>query len=239
MPYRRCRRCEDLWQLVTDGRRLAGPVPEWRVSSVDPGPIQTEPPQGALIDDVAGFDAAFIGISERMTAWTDRYQRMLLELTWHALESAAFVPERLRGVPVGVLAATPTADYRERAIQPEDVDSSCSCAWAAVRSRPPSSSSSARRCWRPPRSRYTAKRPYPGTGTWTAPPGCAPGGLTRRPCTARATSPCRPSPGGGSSSGSDLPTGCAGGHPSTAATGRSAGFSRLPVASAAWCRTLS
>ncbi|MFE9601376.1 beta-ketoacyl synthase N-terminal-like domain-containing protein [Streptomyces hokutonensis] len=181
-----------LWQLVTDGRRLVGPVPEGRVPGIDTGPIR--------------------------------------------------------------FAAAPRAEYRERMIQIEVVDGACSCEGTATRSRTSSSIGSARRRWRRPRQGCTVMGPRSGTGsgrirsegcpangtgTRTTHPGCAPGGLTRRPRTARAPSLCRPSPGGGSSSGSGLLTGCARDHPSPAATGRSAGFSRVPVVSAAWRRRLS
>ncbi|MFJ2609789.1 MULTISPECIES: beta-ketoacyl synthase N-terminal-like domain-containing protein [unclassified Streptomyces] len=109
---------EALWQVLRGGRRLIGPVPEERVPSADAGPLQA-----ALLDDVAGFDAAFFGISRRMASWMDPHQRILLELTWHALENAAIAPERLRGSPVAVFAAAPMADYRERMIQADVVDS--------------------------------------------------------------------------------------------------------------------
>ena len=112
-----------LWRLLRDERRLIAPVPERRVPSVDPGHIDAQPFRAALLDDPAGFDAAFFGVSRRMAAWMDPHQRMLLELTWHALENAAIAPERLRGTPVAVFAAAPMADYRERMIRADVVDS--------------------------------------------------------------------------------------------------------------------
>ncbi|MFE5028819.1 beta-ketoacyl synthase N-terminal-like domain-containing protein [Streptomyces sp. NPDC056656] len=112
-----------LWQVLRGEQRLIGPAPEQRVPSVDAGPVDVGPLQAALLDDVTGFDAAFFGVSRRMAAWMDPHQRMLLELTWHALENAAIAPERLRGEPVAVFAAAPMADYRERMIQADVVDS--------------------------------------------------------------------------------------------------------------------
>ncbi|MFG2525394.1 beta-ketoacyl synthase N-terminal-like domain-containing protein [Streptomyces sp. NPDC048527] len=112
-----------LWELLSGERRLIGPVPERRIPSVDAGPVDAGPLQAALLDDVTGFDAAFFGISRRMAAWMDPHQRVLLELTWHALENAAIAPEQLHGVPVAVFSAGPAADYRERMIQADVVDS--------------------------------------------------------------------------------------------------------------------
>jgi len=114
---------ESLWRLLRAERRLIGPVPEQRVPSVDTGPVDAGPMRAALLDDVSGFDAAFFGVSRRMAAWMDPHQRLLLELTWHALENAAIAPDRLRGEPVAVFAAAPMADYRERMIRADVVDS--------------------------------------------------------------------------------------------------------------------
>ncbi|MEU3520611.1 beta-ketoacyl synthase N-terminal-like domain-containing protein [Streptomyces sp. NPDC006654] len=112
-----------LWRALAGGQRLIAPVPEGRLPGVDPGLVDTQPLQAALLDDIAGFDAAFFGISRRMAAWMDPHQRMLLELTWHALESAAISSEEVRGLPVAVFAAAPMSDYRERMVQAEVVDS--------------------------------------------------------------------------------------------------------------------
>jgi hypothetical protein len=57
----------------------------------------------ALLDDIAGFDAAFFGISRRIAAWMDPHQRILLELTWHALENAAIDPSNCLGAPLARL----------------------------------------------------------------------------------------------------------------------------------------
>lgn len=102
---------------------MVRPVPAQRIPSVDPGRVNIDQLHAALLDDIAEFDAAFFGVSRRMAAWMDPHQRMLLELTWHALESAAIDPERLCGLPVAVFAAAPMSDYRERMVQASMVDS--------------------------------------------------------------------------------------------------------------------
>nr|WP_240807311.1 type I polyketide synthase [Polyangium spumosum] len=66
-----------------------------------------------LLDDVAGFDATFFGISPREAETLDPQQRMLLEVTWGALEDASVHPERLAGSRTGVFVGMCGADYHE------------------------------------------------------------------------------------------------------------------------------
>ena len=114
---------DELWQLLTTGKRMIRPVSSDRLPSVQPGAVAVAVPHAALMDDIDGFDAAFFGISRRMASWMDPHQRMLLELTRHALDSAALDSDRLRGMPIGVFAAAPMSDYRERMVQAGTVDS--------------------------------------------------------------------------------------------------------------------
>lgn len=78
--------------------------------------------RAALLEDAAAFDAGFFRISRRMAAWMDPHQRVLLELTWHALEDAAIAPHTLRGTDVAVFAAAGMSDYRERMVAAGQVD---------------------------------------------------------------------------------------------------------------------
>ncbi|MTD15353.1 SDR family oxidoreductase [Nakamurella sp. YIM 132087] len=66
-----------------DELRAAG-VPEAEFTA--PGYVPARP----VLDDVAGFDAAFFGLSPRMAALTDPQQRIFLEVCWEALESAGY-----------------------------------------------------------------------------------------------------------------------------------------------------
>ncbi|WP_424216144.1 polyketide synthase (plasmid) [Streptomyces sp. BI20] len=114
---------DGLWRVLASERREIGPVPEGRVPGVDSGPVRAGPFHAALLADPSGFDAEFFGISRRIAAWMDPHQRLLLELTWHALEDAALAPEDLAGLDVGVFAAAPMADFRERMVEARLVDS--------------------------------------------------------------------------------------------------------------------
>ena len=102
------------WRLQLAGERRIAPVPPGRWAGLDTGQIRVAQPHAALIEGIDRFDAAFFGISRRLAAWTDPQQRMLLELAWHALESAGIDPDGLRGAPVAMFAAACMTDYRER-----------------------------------------------------------------------------------------------------------------------------
>lgn len=65
----------------------------------------------AMIDGIDRFDAEFFGISRREAESIDPQHRILLEVTWHALENAGVPPERLVGERVGVFTGLAGAEY--------------------------------------------------------------------------------------------------------------------------------
>ncbi|HXR70589.1 SDR family NAD(P)-dependent oxidoreductase [Actinocrinis sp.] len=67
-------------------------------------------PARAVLDDIAGFDAGFFGISPRMAALTDPQQRLFLEVCWEALEQAGYCRPEHRG-RVGVYGGTHISTY--------------------------------------------------------------------------------------------------------------------------------
>ena len=65
----------------------------------EPGvPGRTVSRWGAFLDDVAGFDPEFFGISEREATAIDPQHRLLLETSWEAVEHAGLDPGSLAGL---------------------------------------------------------------------------------------------------------------------------------------------
>ena len=100
---------EQLWELVEDGVDAVGPYPDdrgWdleRLYDPDPDHVGTVVArEGAFLDDIAGFDAGFFGISPREAQTMNPQQRIMLEITWEALEDARIDPASLRGSKTGV-----------------------------------------------------------------------------------------------------------------------------------------
>jgi acyl transferase domain-containing protein/SAM-dependent methyltransferase len=86
-----------------------------------PGKICTR--RGGFLDRVDLFDADFFGVSPREAASMDPQQRILMEVSWEALENAGHAPDRLSGARGGVYIGISNSDYgRALFAQPERLD---------------------------------------------------------------------------------------------------------------------
>ena len=110
---------ELFWDLLRKGRDAVTEIPStrWDVDAffdTDPdAPGKMYSRYGSFIGNVENFDALFFGISPREAILMDPQQRLMMEITWEALENAGLAPDRLAGSPTGVFLGMSTNDYSE------------------------------------------------------------------------------------------------------------------------------
>ncbi len=108
---------EAFWKLLHAGVDAVTEVPKhrWDIDqyfSPDPDAFgKTYTRWGAFIEDVDKFDAAFFGVSPREAVSMDPQQRVLLEVTWEALEHAGIAASSLAGSATAVYVGLSAHDY--------------------------------------------------------------------------------------------------------------------------------
>ncbi len=105
------------WQLLAAGGSGVTRIPagRWDVDAYfDPNPDapgKTYSQYGAFLDEIDRFDAAFFNVLPVEANSMDPQQRMLLEVSWEALEHAGLAGEGLKGSRTGVFAGVCGSDY--------------------------------------------------------------------------------------------------------------------------------
>jgi len=105
------------WTFLTEGRSDIREVPEERWEPYlrrDPrnaAVLKETTRWGTFLDDLAGFDAEFFGVSPREAELMDPQQRLALEVSWEALEHAGVPPRSLAGTDTAVLMGVNSDDY--------------------------------------------------------------------------------------------------------------------------------
>ena len=109
---------ERLWEALLRGDDLVTEVPpdRWDADEYydpEPGvPGRSVTKWGGFLDDVAGFDSEFFGISEREAIAIDPQHRLLLETSWEAMEHAGFTRETMADSLTGVFVGLTHGDYQ-------------------------------------------------------------------------------------------------------------------------------
>lgn len=107
----------DFWTFLLDGGSHVREVPAERWEPYlrrDPrnaAVLRETTPWGSFLDDLAGFDAEFFGVSPREAELMDPQQRLALEVSWEALEHAGVPPRSLAGSDTAVLMGVNSDDY--------------------------------------------------------------------------------------------------------------------------------
>ncbi|KKW61998.1 hypothetical protein AAV95_24690, partial [Mycolicibacterium elephantis] len=106
-----------LWRFLLEGGSAVGELPAERWEPYlrrDPrnaAVLRDVTRLGTFLDDLAGFDAEFFGVSPREAELMDPQQRLALEVSWEALEHAGVPPKSLAGSDTAVLMGVNSDDY--------------------------------------------------------------------------------------------------------------------------------
>jgi acyl transferase domain-containing protein/acyl carrier protein len=109
---------EQLWEALLRGDDLVTEIPEdrWDADEYydpEPGsPGRSVCKWGAFLDDVAGFDPEFFGITDKEATAMDPQHRLLLETSWEAMEHGGLTPNALADSRTGVFMGLMHDDYQ-------------------------------------------------------------------------------------------------------------------------------
>jgi malonyl CoA-acyl carrier protein transacylase len=123
---------ETFWALLANQVDAITEVPanRWNINEYyDPNPdaagkMYTR--YGGFLDNIDGFDPAFFNIVPREALSLDPQHRLLLEVTWEALENAAIAPAWLRNSQTGVFIGISGNEYWQLLLtagDPNEIDS--------------------------------------------------------------------------------------------------------------------
>ncbi|GAA3749229.1 type I polyketide synthase [Salinactinospora qingdaonensis] len=114
---------DDFWSFLRAGEDAISEVPTGRwdpyaeAAPENEAALRSTTRFGGFLSDIQGFDADFFGISPREAGLMDPQQRMVLEVSWQALEHAGVPPHQLSGSDTGVFIGVGSDDYGRRLLE--------------------------------------------------------------------------------------------------------------------------
>ena len=83
---------DQFWHNLSDGKNSIKSGPDWQARFVDKN---TQQHMGGFVEDVDKFDSLFFSISPREAEKMDPQERLMLEVSWQALEDAGYYPDSI------------------------------------------------------------------------------------------------------------------------------------------------
>jgi malonyl CoA-acyl carrier protein transacylase len=105
------------WKMLCEGVDAINQMPRdrWNIASDNETKIdvtdEINPYVGGFLEQIDQFDPQFFGISPREANSIDPHHRLLLEVTWEALEDAGQITESLYGTQTGVFIGISSHEY--------------------------------------------------------------------------------------------------------------------------------
>ncbi|OBG93031.1 beta-ketoacyl synthase, partial [Mycobacterium sp. E3251] len=106
------------WELLSHGREALGPFPTdrgWQVRELLAGSRRSGfkeiHDRGGFLSGATTFDPEFFGISPREAVAMDPQQRVVLRVSWRALENSGINPDDLAGHDVGCFVGASATGY--------------------------------------------------------------------------------------------------------------------------------
>ncbi len=127
---------ESFWRLLEEGRNAVKEgVPgsgegRWGLIFGDDAVESEGCRYGAFVDDIELFDDTFFRISPVEAELLDPQQRMMLEVSWQALEDAGVNPDRLKETRTGVYTGISNDEYRMLVVESDKPAEAASCLYA-------------------------------------------------------------------------------------------------------------
>jgi acyl carrier protein len=109
---------DEMWEILLHGKDAVEEIPadrfDWRQYSgdrgLDIGRLTCK--WGGFIKDVKAFDPLFFEISPREAEYMDPRQRLLLQESWKALESAGYGENQIKKSKIGMFVGAEEGDYQ-------------------------------------------------------------------------------------------------------------------------------